>query len=144
MKVVIDTNLIMKIFQAKIDIIALMKRDIQESIELYILEHTINELRDLYNKLHGEDKINAKLSLEYIKKLIKEKNLNIITKEQIQKLLRLSDNKETTHLDLNYADDILFFLSQHGYIIATSDKELKKRIKNKIIFLHNKTIKFIS
>lgn len=126
--VVLDTNFLMIPFQFKIDIFKELDRILDDNYKLFILEDQIDELNNIINN-QKKDKNNAKLALEYIR----IKNINILK----QKDLYITNFSKT-----NKVDDILVYISKDDYIVATSDKELKKRIKEnkkKIITLRSKS-----
>lgn len=108
-KIILDTNFLLIPAQFKVDIFSEIERIINDKYQLFILKGTVDELNKIIEK-RKKGKSAAKLAL----KLIKAKGLKI--------------------LDINQkpVDKILINLSKE-YIIATQDKELKKKIKSKII-----------
>ena len=114
-KIILDTNFLMIPAQFKVDIFSEIDRIVNDKYQLYVLKGTIEELNKIIKEQKHKHKMAAKLAL----KLIKAKGLKI--------------------LDINQkpVDKILTELSEE-YIIATQDKELKKKIKNKIILRQKK------
>ena len=114
-KIILDTNFLMIPYQFKVDIFEEMNRIIEEKHELVTLNSVIEELKRL-TKSKGKDSVAAKIGLE----LIKRKRIKIIkTKE-----------KKT--------DDAILKLADKNTIVATNDRLLIQRLKNrniKIIYL---------
>lgn len=102
-----DTNILMAIGQFKIDIFSEIERAADFNYEIKVLDKTLGELEKIKEKGKGKDKAAAKLALAIIKK------------KKIKKI----KTKEGT------VDDILVELAGEGALVATQDKELKKRIK---------------
>ena len=109
-KIILDTNFLLIPAQFKVDIFSEIDRIIKDKYQLFVLKGTIKELNKIIEEQRSKYKLAAKLAL----KLIKAKGLKI--------------------LDINQkpVDKILINLSNE-YIIATQDRELKKKIKSKII-----------
>tara|TARA_Y100000310_G_C20635738_1_gene791050 strand:- start:560 stop:910 length:351 start_codon:yes stop_codon:yes gene_type:complete len=110
MKIVLDTNFLISCLKFKIDFLGELRAD-----ELFIVDKTKAELEKLINGKIAKDKQRAKIVLALIKK---KKIKEIVSKPN-----------ETV-------DDTLSRLT--GYIIATQDKELKKRIKGKKLIIRAK------
>jgi len=106
MKIVLDTNFLISCLKFKIDFFSELIGE-----KLYIVDKTKLELEKLINGKNAKDKQRAKI----ISALIKNK----------VKILK-SKADETV-------DDTLARLK--GYVIATQDKELKKRIKGKKLII---------
>ena len=130
--IILDTNLLMAIFQFKIDLFEELDRVMSEPYDVNILNDTIIELDYIVKKQNSKNKRFAKLVKQYIK--LKKINIIDITK---QKDLYITNISKT-----NKVDDLLTQISDDkDYIIATADIELKKRIKNKgnkLIYLRSK------
>ncbi len=116
-KIVLDTNFLLIPGQFGVDIFDEMQRRLDFRFKLFILEGSIAELDRIIEKDKKKDKIAAKIA----KELLKAKDINIIGSEPDE-----------------IVDDRLVILSQEGYIIATQDRELKGRIKNRKIILRQK------
>jgi len=110
MKIVLDTNFLVSCLKFKIDFLSEL-----EGEQLYIVDKTKTELKKLINGKNAKDSQRAKIILAIIKK------------NKIKELK--SKEKETV-------DDTLARLKD--YMIATQDRELKKRIKGKKLIIRAK------
>ncbi len=100
-------------FLSNLDIFSEIQRIINEPYELYIIDKTLEELKH---------KKGEKLA----KELIQKKNIKILETEK---------NKNVDNLLLDLAD-------KERFIVATQDKELKQKLKQKnikIITIRQKT-----
>ena len=116
-KIILDTNFLLIPAQFKIDIFSEIDRVSCFNYDLCVLDKTINELKKVVDEQKGKDKSAAELALD----LVKVKKLRILKTK--------GDN----------VDDLL--VKQKEAIIATSDKKLIKKLKNrgiKIIRLRQK------
>jgi len=116
-KIILDTNFLLIPFQSKVDIFSEVDKICMFKYELCIIDKTIDELNNIIKQQKGTHKEAAQLALQ----LIKSKHLKILA----------------THQDTD-VDTILASFSKKGYIIATQDKELKKRVKKRIILKQRK------
>tara|TARA_Y100000310_G_scaffold233475_1_gene236330 strand:+ start:7558 stop:7944 length:387 start_codon:yes stop_codon:yes gene_type:complete len=117
-KIVLDTNFLLSVYDLKIDIFEEIFNCMDCKYELFVINQTINELEKLINKTGFSKKQRAaKFALNLLKSKIKAKKIVVLKVP--------GDN----------VDDILAGLE--GYIIATNDKELKKRCK-KVITIKQK------
>jgi rRNA-processing protein FCF1 len=116
-KILLDTNFLLIPAQFKVDIFKEIDRIMFAKYKLYTLDKVIDELKKIIadKKQKQKDKKAAKLALQ----LIKAKKINII--------------KTKTDKPV---DDIIADLK--GYVIATQDIGLKRRLKAKIITLRAK------
>ncbi|MBW2966170.1 hypothetical protein KY342_03635 [Candidatus Woesearchaeota archaeon] len=119
-KILLDTNFLLIPSQFNIDIFSEIDRIMLANYKLYVLDKSIDELKKIITdkKQKLKNKKAAKLALQ----LIKTKKPNIIKTKQDKPV-----------------DDIIADLK--GYIIATQDINLKKRLKfkkTKIITLRAK------
>ncbi|AAR39162.1 NEQ313 [Nanoarchaeum equitans Kin4-M] len=107
MRIILDTNAIMAIFNYGIDIIDLINK--KYKAEYYVTKSILNELKAIANdpKRKGRYRRNAKLALQYLK-IINAQILNL-------------DGK---------TDEILKDLSK-DFVILTLDKDLKREIIKK-------------
>ena len=106
LKIVMDTNFLMSVFELKIDIFSEFDRILEEKYELFILENTVVELEKFINEPgFSRRKRVAKMVLTLLKK---RKDIKTLKSET------------------EYVDDALAELQ--GYVIATVDRELKKRV----------------
>lgn len=120
----LDTNFLLIPIQFKVDIFQEIDRICHFPKTLNVLKESIDELKYIIEKQKGIDRQAAKIALQIIEKMDKQKSLNITAFSKESKV-----------------DDILVELAASGAIVATQDKELKKRIKEKggkIIILKSK------
>jgi uncharacterized protein len=104
-KIILDSNFLMIPFQFNIDIFEEIKRICNFNYELFIIDKTIDELKNLKEK-------EAKLALL----LIKTKNLQQI---------KTNKNK--------IVDDLILENLTENTIVATQDRGLKDRLKEKMV-----------
>lgn len=117
-KIFLDTNFLMAILQLKIDIFSEIERIISQEYQIFVLDKTVDELNKIISEQRTKEKKTAKFALD----AIKLKNLNIY---------RTKDKKNV--------DDALFEISKDkDAIIATLDKELKKRLKGDVLIVRQK------
>ena len=114
-KILLDTNFLLIPYQFKVDIFSEIERICDFPYNLYMLDKSIDELNKIIRTPKKKDKAAAKLALALIKGRIK------ILKSQG-----------------SFVDDILASIADDNTIIATQDKELKKRIKKRIITVKQK------
>ena len=109
-KIILDTNFLLIPGSLKVDIFAEIDRICLFKYQVCVLDKTINELKKL---AEGKSKTakNAKLGLD----LIKQKEVKIIKTE----------NQKLTH-----TDDLILALADKNTLVATQDRELKKRLKS--------------
>lgn len=115
-KVLLDTNFLMGMFQLKIDIFTELERIMEEPFKVAIISQTKEELERLASGAQKEA-LPAKMALSLI----------------VQRGI------ETIPMKEGYADDLLAELAQaKGWYLATNDKELRRRV-TKTIFMrqHN-------
>ncbi len=117
-KIILDSNFLTIPYQFNIDIFEEIHRIMEEDYELITLDGVIEELEEL-KKSKGKDAIAAKIGLE----LIKKKNVKVIkTREK-------------------NVDNTIIRIADKNTIVATNDKELRQKLKNKnikTIYLRNK------
>jgi hypothetical protein len=107
-KIILDTNFLMIPYQFNVDIFKEIERVIEEGYELITLDSVVKELNRM-KKSRGEDAIAARVALE----LIKKKNVKVIkTKEK-------------------KVDNTIIKLAGKNTIVATNDKVLREKLKNK-------------
>lgn len=117
-KIILDTNFLTIPYQFGLDIFEEIKKIISDNFELVTLDGVINELENLA-KNKGKDSRAAKIGLELI-----EKNQVKIIKTELENV-----------------DDSIVEISDEDTIVATNDKELKQRLKDKgvkVIYLRSK------
>ena len=106
-KIILDTNILMIPGQYKIDIFSEIKRICQFEFELYAIDKSMIELDRIIENGKVKDKT-AKIS----KQLIIQKGVKIIPSEK------------------GHVDNIILSLAKEDdYVVATLDKELKRRLR---------------
>ena len=130
LKIIFDTNFLLIPGSLKVDIFSEIDRIIDEPYKLYIVDKTFDELNNIIENQKSKYKEAAKIALQ----LIKQKDIKIIDVKQ-KSLYMTIDSGE------HIVDDIILQISNKNTIIATQDKELKKRLSEKsikTIILRNK------
>jgi len=112
--IILDTNFLLIPGTLGVDIFSEIERIVDSNYEIAVLSKTIDEL----DAIIDSQRLKYKRAAQLAKQLIKAKNLKILHSTS-QKLV----------------DDILvdMALSNEDIIIATQDKALKRRLKNKKI-----------
>ena len=127
-KILLDTNFLMACKQFKVDIFTQIDNIAHFKYELFILDKTLDELKKIVEEQKGKDKDAAKVAL----KLIAIKNIGVIKTEE---------SGETDEIILKTA-------SKDDFIVATQDKDLKRRLINQgasvIILRQKKTLAIIN
>jgi len=122
-KILLDTNFLLIPYQFKVDIFTQIDKISTFKYELFILDKTLDELKKIVEEQKGKNRDAAKIAF----KLIAIKKIKVIKTESNQK-----------------TDDIILDIaSKHGYIVATQDKDLKRKLVNqecKVIILKQKKI----
>ncbi|MBI2650978.1 hypothetical protein HYX01_00730 [Candidatus Woesearchaeota archaeon] len=126
-KILLDTNFLLLPYQFKVDIFTQIDR-IMLDYKLFVLDKTIDELKSILLQQKGKDKDAAKIAL----KLVSLKNIGI---------LKTDSNKKT--------DEIIAEVSfKEGFVVATQDKELRQRLREKnipvIILRKKKVVRFLN
>ena len=121
MQILLDTNFILTTTKQKIDIQETMDQITSQPIEWLVPQDVLNELGNLQDKKGTKetDKQAARLSFEIIQKL-NSKIINLPTKNP--------------NIDIKIVNYIL----DKPIVLATLDKNLKSRIKNKILTIRGK------
>ena len=101
--IILDTDFLINCIKFRIDFIEKIKDLCDFNVKFNIIDKTLEEL---------ENKPNEKL----IKQILEKKKVNIIKTNKDKKV-----------------DDLIIDLVDENYIVATQDKELKKRLKEKKI-----------
>jgi len=110
-EILLDTNFLLIPYQFKVDIFTQINKIATFKYGLFILDKTLEELKKIVSEQKGKDKDAAKIAL----KLIALKNIEVI---------KTKSNEKT--------DDIILELSsKEDFIVATQDKELKAKLKQK-------------
>jgi len=125
MEILLDTNFILTSVKQKVDFFSLANEQFDEKITWIVPFEVIEELKRLSNR-KGErdiDKISAQIGLEMIK----------VISPQIVSI----KNK-------NVDEGIRNYVVGKDIVLATMDKELKEKVKNKILTICDvKSIKLI-
>jgi len=109
-KVLLDTNFLMSCFQFKVDIFSEIDRIIIAKYEIIVLDKTVEELENIVKNQKGKDKEAAKFALKLIE-----------NKKPI--MIKTNNDKKTDDIILDYA-------IKEGYLVATQDKDLKRKLVN--------------
>ncbi len=104
-KIILDTNFLLTALKFKVDIFSEINRICDFNYKIFVLDKNLDELKNIKVK-------ESKLALA----LILSKNLNIIK----------------TKKDKN-VDNLILDLANNDYIVATQDKLLKQKLKQKNI-----------
>ncbi len=107
-EVLADTNFLMECTKNRIDLIDELTRILDFKFSVGVIDKSIFELDKLIKK-GGKDGRTAKLT----KTILKAKKIKIIKTGK------------------GYADDVLFKKASKNIIIATQDKDLKRRLRSK-------------
>jgi len=122
-KILLDTNFLLIPHQFRVDIFTQINRIMHFQYKIFVLDKSVEELKKAIGEQKGKSKDAAKIAL----KLIAIKNIVIIKTE--------SDKK---------TDDMIIELSRKDkYIVATQDKDLKRRLIDhgiEVIVLRQKKI----
>ena len=127
MKILLDTNFIITCTKQKIDFDAIMNGQTTEEVKWIVPEEVLTELRGL--KFGGKIKIKERNAITIAIEIITSLNPEVI------KLSNTSNDVDTK---------IVNYLRDKDIVLATLDKKLKQRVKNKILTIRNKkTLKLI-
>lgn len=108
-KILLDTNFLLAVYQFKVDIFSEIERICRFNYGIFALDKSIDELKNIIEKQRGKHKEAAKIALQ----LLKIKSIGII---------KTASQKHTDEIILEYA--------KKGYIVATQDKDLKRKLIN--------------
>ncbi len=108
-RIILDTNFLLIPVQFKVDIFEEIKRIVNLRYQLCIIDKSIDELEKIVT-CNSKDKIAAKLAL---------------------KIIKLKKIKEIKTAGKKHVDDLILNLVKKGHMVATQDKELKKKLKKK-------------
>jgi rRNA-processing protein FCF1 len=121
MKILLDTNFVLTCAKQKIDFPSIANEIIDEQIEWLVPQDVLNELGQLKDR-HGMKRINrqaARLAFEIIEAI----NVDIIDLPG-----------KNPNIDIK----IVNYLIDKPIVLATLDKNLKSRVKNKILTVRGK------
>ena len=108
-KILLDTNFLMICAQFKVDIFSEIERICNFNYDIYILDKSIDELYNIIEKQKGKHKEAAKIALQ----LLKIKKIKIIK------------------TGYGKTDDIIVECAyKKDYLVATQDKDLKRKLIN--------------
>lgn len=116
-KIIIDTNFLLIPCKFKIDIFSEIRKIADFHYKLFIIDKTVYELNKIINNKDSKtkDRLYAKIGLELVK-------LNKIN---------------TIETDINDVDDAIVAAADKNTVVATSDKELKRRLREKGVKILN-------
>lgn len=126
MKIILDTNFVLTCSKQKIDFVNLSEKLFDEEMQFFVPEEVLREL-EILSKKKGEtikDRESAKVSLKILEILEKKGQVNRI-------------QLETEDVDSGIVDYIKLN-SRDGFIVASLDKGLKKRVNGKILTVKDK------
>ena len=121
-KILLDTNFLLAVYQFKVDIFAELDRICNFNYKLFILDKTIEELKNIIERQKGRHKDAARIALQ----LLKLRKVGVI---------KTRSKKHT--------DDVILDYAEKDYLVATQDKDLKRRLIHhnvKVIVLRQKKI----
>lgn len=119
-RVVMDTNFIIEVAKNKINLERELKRIVDFPYKLFMVEGSREELGRIINEQRGRERETAKLALD------------------------LTKDVKTIHAEGRSVDEKLTRIADKDTIIATQDRELKKKIKGQVIVVRqNKYLKLI-
>lgn len=115
MEILLDTNFILTCVLQKIDFVELSEEMFNEKLNWILPKQVISELKKIEKDLKQKRKFRegAKLSLEILETM----NLKIV------------DLNKNPNIDIAIKD----YISDKPIVLATNDKGLKKRVKNRIL-----------
>jgi rRNA-processing protein FCF1 len=121
MKILLDTNFILTCAKNKIDIQEKTEKIISEKIEWLVPQDVLNELGNLKDRkgMKITDKQAAQLSFEILQTI----NPGIINLQG-----------KNPNIDIK----IVNYIIDKPIVLATLDKDLKSRVRNKILTIRNK------
>ena len=121
-KIILDTNFLLIPLTQRVDIFEEIERIIIDKYQIFIIDKTIPELKNIIEKQSGKDKLAAKFAMDLIAK---------------KRPIMIKTCKNENNVD----KEIIELLKNDDYIIATQDKELKtllKKLNKRMIVLRQK------
>jgi rRNA-processing protein FCF1 len=109
-KIILDTDFLIHCAEAKVDYTPELRRICDFHYSTNIIDKTLDELKSIIEKKKGKHKRNAKLALLILKK---------------KKLNRIKTKKD------KIVDKLILEQANQNIIVATTDANLKKKLKNK-------------
>ena len=121
--VIMDTNFLFSMFKFNVDVFDL---SLNFPFVIIVFSGTIDELKDISEKTKkAKTRKEAVIIMKIIEKKEKEGKIKIVESEK-------------------YVDDaILEYAKNHEVVVATADKELKRKLKNALGFLVVRSKKWI-
>ena len=124
--IILDTNFLLLPAQKKRDIFSLMREQLDFNYHLFVLDKSIDELEKIAAHKSAEGK-NAEFTLKLVR-----------SKEALSEIRIISSNGLVN--EKSYVDDILSELGKKGFIIATQDRGLRRRVRKSICLSSDKII----
>ncbi|MFH1511015.1 MAG: PIN domain-containing protein [Candidatus Woesearchaeota archaeon] len=109
--VLLDTNFLLIPGTFSVDIFSELDRIVDQKYCLAVLDKTLDELKSITEKQKGKSREAARLGLQ----IVQQKKIEVIETEK---------NKSVDALTVEIANS-------KSFIVATQDRELKKRLKEK-------------
>ncbi len=109
-KILLDTNFLLVPYQFKVDIFSEIDRIIIAKYEIIVLDKTMEELEKIVKNQKGSDREAAKFALKLIE-----------NKKPI--MIKTKSDKKTDDIILDHA-------IKEDYLVATQDKDLKRKLIN--------------
>ena len=137
-KILLDTNFLMIPGNFGVDVFTEIERICNFKYKLYILDKSLDELKKLPEKAQKHKtttKRAVNVALKLVENMVQDGKLNIIPIKTNNKLLNIYKDK--------YVDDILKEV-KNEYIIATTDKELKKHLKRVIVLRQKSHLELVN
>ena len=122
-KILLDSNFLIIPYQFKVDIFAQIDKISTFKYKIFILDKVLEELKNIVKEQKGKNRDAARIAL----KLVSVKDVSVIETESDQR---------TDDIILNIA-------SKNNFIVATQDKDLKRKLINqgcRVIILKQKKI----
>lgn len=123
-KIILDTNFLLIPAVLKVDIFSEIERIEESKYKLYIIDKTVDELKKIIEKQRGKHSSAAKMALQ------------LISKKKISKI-KTDSEKDVDSIIVDLA-------KKEKIIVATQDKILKFRLKNKAQLITLKAKKYLS
>ncbi|MBT4823986.1 hypothetical protein HN695_05340 [Candidatus Woesearchaeota archaeon] len=137
-KILLDTNFLMIPGNFGVDIFTEIERICHFKYKLYILDKSLDELKKLPEKARKQKtttKRAVNIALKLVENMVQDGKLNIIPIKTNKKLISIYKDK--------YVDDIIKEV-KNDYIIATTDKELKKHLKRVIVLRQKSHLELVN
>ena len=126
-----DTNFMLIPYQFHVDIFSEVDRIMDVPYELCITKGTLDELQKLLKSTKQGERLAAKLALEFVKIMAPRGLKGLFSRSgphQKQKNLKILHGSSLPH-----NDDAIVEIASSDDVVATQDKQLKQRLKEKNI-----------